>query len=456
MSERDPSAAERFLQSIRDRNGVEARRLLAQDPGLAHADPIVACCVGEVAVVAKALERDFRLATAPHEASRWPPLLHVSASSFHAGEPERARAIVRCAELLLEAGADPDAHTLSDPDDPESRLPALYFACVGDHPGLVELLLAHGADPNDGESVYHAAELDRRDCLELLRAHGADLSRCHPRWNNTPLYFLAGYRELNPGMPAALEGMRWLLEHGADPDVPSYQTQETPLHMVARNGGPPAMAALLLEHGAAPEARRADGRTPYALALRSGNAPVLGLLEARGAASRDVAATDRLLAACMLGDAAAARAELTAHPDLLEQLSAEERALPAQAAHEGRIATVRLMARLGFDLGAEAAGGGTPLHHAAWAGNPEMVRLLLELGAPVNVRDRQYGSSPLGWGAHGSRHCRAADRDYAAVMEALLDAGADRETSINRWGEPPESFATPRVAAVLKVRGFAA
>ena len=85
----------------------------------------------------------------------------------------------------------------------------------------------------------------------------------------------------------------------------------------------------------------------------------------------------------------------------------------------------------------------------------ELTRLLLRLGAPLDVRDRQFGCSPLAWAAHGSANCRRADDDYRAVVEALLDAGAGRETSINRWGEPPESLATPRVARLLRERGFA-
>ena len=95
---------------------------------------------------------------------------------------------------------------------------------------------------------------------------------------------------------------------------------------------------------------------------------------------------------------------------------------------------------------------GTPLHHAAWVGNPEMVRSLIALGAPVNVRDREFGSSPLGWAAHGSRHFRDADADYEQVIQALLEAGADRASSINRWNAPPESLASPAIAELLRAR----
>jgi hypothetical protein len=81
------------------------------------------------------------------------------------------------------------------------------------------------------------------------------------------------------------------------------------------------------------------------------------------------------------------------------------------------------------------------------------VRLLLSLGAPVNVRDTQFGSSPLGWALHGSGQHRGHDATYIAIVDALLAAGAERLPSINRWGEPPEGMGTPAVAKHLIASG---
>jgi hypothetical protein len=105
---------------------------------------------------------------------------------------------------------------------------------------------------------------------------------------------------------------------------------------------------------------------------------------------------------------------------------------------------------VGFELGWEGAWAGTPLHHAAWLGKVAMTRLLISLGAPINVRDRQFGSSPIGWAAHGSQHHRRADDDYGAIVEALIEAGSERAPSINRWGEPPEKLRHPSSPPPLK------
>jgi ankyrin repeat protein len=444
------SQGERFLSAIRSRDAAAAGRLLERHPGVARANVFTACCTGAADFVAEALAAEPGLATAGHAPDGWPPLLYLCSSTFHSGNPERARGILRCAELLLGQGADPNSHTLFDAGDPQSKLPALYFACVSDNVPVVRLLLERGAEPNDGESVYHAAELNRRECLELLLAHGADISGRHLHWGNTPLYFLAGYKEADANRATAAEGMRWLLEHGADPNVVSLPSGEAPLHRIAAWGSGAARAELLLAHGANPDLKRADGRTAYVLAVRAGNVAVADLLRERGADTAGMALVDELLGACMRADAAAARRLLRRHPRLLAELTAEDRQVVAQAAEEGREAGLRLMAELGFDLGWEGAWAGTALHQAAWRGNVPVVRLLLELGAPVNVRDTQFGCSPLAWAAHGSCHCRKADGEYLAVVEALIAAGADRETSINRWGEPPETMGSRRVNARLR------
>jgi hypothetical protein len=54
-----------------------------------------------------------------------------------------------------------------------------------------------------------------------------------------------------------------------------------------------------------------------------------------------------------------------------------------------------------------------------------MVREILKYDPPLELRDNDFGGSPLGWSVYGSVHgwhCRTGD--YVSTIEALLGAGA--------------------------------
>jgi ankyrin repeat protein len=442
----------RFARALHDGDGSTLRRVLESHPEVARTSIHAACVACDLDAVERWLARDPAAAVAPYRDGAWTPIECVAASPLPALDPARRAASVAIAERLLAHGADPHAFLLWS--DGSSKLTALYRASERGNAGIVKLLLERGADPNDGESVYHAAEHDHRDVLELLLAHGAEISAAHQPWNNTVLYFLCGHLG-GPGAPAATRGMRWLLEHGADPDVPSYDHRSTPLHAIAAQGRDAEVARLFLAHGADPRRTRADGRTPYELAVRAGNAPVAAVLREAGGAVDTLRPVDAVLAACAAGDVAGARRMLDAEPALRATLLSDEADALIHLAGAGNVGAIPVLAALGFDLGREHHHGGTALHWASWHGRVEVVRALLDAGAPVNPRDRTYGSSPIAWAAHGSVHCREADADYLAVIERLLDAGAGREPSFNRWNEPPEALASDAVADHLRARGFA-
>jgi ankyrin repeat protein len=301
---------------------------------------------------------------------------------------------------------------------PAPELPPLYYASVANDLVEVERLLNTGADVNDGESIFHAAEKNHRAVIDLLIQHGCDISGRHSVYGNTPIFFLCGFGDDDHGQAAWHHGIAYLLERGADPNVPSGERDDTPLHQVATSPGALMTMVLLLDRGADPVRRNAQGITPYQVAIRSGNAAGGDVLAQRGGAV-PLTAEDEFVVACRRGDERRARELLSADP-ALERVFSEE---------------------VGF--------AGTLLHWAAWTGNISAVQTLVALGADVNRRDREFGSSPLGWAGHGSANCRSADEDYCAVVNLLRGAGATRDASINRFNEPPENMATPRVAIAL-------
>jgi ankyrin repeat protein len=464
----DPTGvhAGRLLGALREGESQRAHDVLVAHPEVARYSIHTAAALGDVEGVARFLAEDRSLAVLPSMPGSVEPIIFACHAGLQSLVKDREVNGPRTVEMLLDAGASPNAFIRLGDNHDLSGIPALYFAVVSNNLPVVRLLLERGANPNDGESVYHGAELNHRECLELLLQFGADLSSSHVDWGNTPLYFIAGYREGHPNCASSELGMRWLLEHGADPNVRSgiaagplfhEAVNETPLHRIAANGRSVEIARMLVEHGAEVDARRRDGRTAYALAMRAGNIAVARYLAENGADTDNVTNVDRLLAALSIADVDGTRALIAEDPGVVATLTEQDRELFQQVVADGKTDSVRLMLSLGWDLKSEHHDGGTPLHWAAWHGRPATARLLLEEGAPVNVRDSEFGSSPLAWASHGSVHSRPGnDDDYMAVVDMLLDAGAQREMAYNRWGEPPERLASPAVAALLRRRGFAA
>ena len=205
------------------------------------------------------------------------PILHLAFSRHIHAAPDKRDDMLAIADLLVAAGADVnDAWTTGLASG--FRLSALYGALGhADNMALAEWLLEHGADPDDGESLYHATELGHHEGLKLLIRHGV-----RPAGTNA----LARMLDFDD-----IDGVRLLLDHGADPNerVPEHPSGEglpsiPALHQAARRGRDGRFADLLLERGGDPLARW-QGHTPYALARIYGNASFAAALAARGHAT---------------------------------------------------------------------------------------------------------------------------------------------------------------------------
>jgi ankyrin repeat protein len=319
------------------------------------------------------------------------------------------------ARLLLASGADPNTR------DGRYNVPALYAVTgVRSVLPIARLLLDAGANPTDGESVFHAAEHFHEDALELLLSAGADLNATG-EWGNTPLYFLLRWWDVERETRVR-QGMLWLLNHGADPNVVSAEERETALHVAVRRGQSVEVIRLLISHGADVNARRGDGSTAWLLARRGGFDEVASLLEKIGAETQPLSPGDLLLAACGRGDIEAARR--LASPELIAALRPADHRLLPEAAASSREATVAAYVAAGFPVDTTDSAGATALHHSAIHGRARQVRVLLDAGAATDIRDREHSSTPLGWASFGADFLADTDGDYEGCVRALLDAGA--------------------------------
>lgn len=413
----EETAEARLVEAALDGDKESVRAILAERPALRRRSIHTAAALGDEPAVNDWLIREPTLATAPGGPRNWEPLLYGCFGQCDGGDEPRT-AIAR---NLLARGADPNAHWFN-PFWPDAKLPVLYGATgVNDYPQLARVLLQAGAEPNDGESLFHAAEKNHRACLEVLIGGGIDASGMHAFWGNTTLYFLFCLYNQKPTIEA---GITWLIEHGVDPNVTSKPLEEVPLHAAVRYDWKPALIELLLRHGAKPDARRNDGRTAFALAVQTGRQDVADLLRRHGA-NDDVSTTDQFLGACMRADARRARQLLARQAGLVRDLAPAEKALVHEAAKRGRADALALMGELGFDLEVPGVDGEHPLHAAALMGRAEAVRVLVRRGVNLNPHDNRFDGVPLGWCVHGALHSRIPEGDYRGVAEALVAAGAE-------------------------------
>lgn len=289
------------------------------------------------------------------------------------------------------------------------------------------MLLEAGADPNDGESVFHAAESFHEEALELLLRHGADLNATG-EWGNTPLYFLLRYHDLERE-PDVARGLRWLLAHGADPNVRCGRERETSVHMAARSGQNVEIVKLLLEHGADVHALRGDGRTAWVLARRSGFDDVAAALEEAGARPEPLSSSDALMRACSRGDVEEAT-QLTS-PQLVASLVPADLWVLPTAAFRNRLDVIEACLAAGVPIDTPDEFGATALHHASIRGRAPIVRELLRSGADFRIHDSQHDAPPLGWACFGADMVSEPGGDYEDTVRALLEAGA-RPTAADR------------------------
>ena len=422
------TAVDAFIEAATDGRVDRAERLLAQHPRIARANLYAAVLVGNVEEVER------RLAEMPGRAVErggprgWEPLHYVCYSSVGARTAAREAGLVAVARRLIVLGANPN---LRFPwRHHEVERPVLWGAVFVVHSlPLARVLLDAGANPSDGVTLPLAAAAGNLALLDLLLTYGADVNTPWATDGSAPLYAVLHWAR-------TADGVRWLLAHGADPDPVYAANGETPLHVAAASWDR-ALAEELVSRGADANRRRADGRTPYAVAELNGNREVAEWLLAHGAAS-ELSAVDRLVAASSCGDRTGVDAILAERPDLRNEIGPEHYAAFYCSAERNDIAALEAMIACGFDPNrADESIGKTALHVAAMEGWPEAVRLLLEHGASVSARDREFNAPPLIWAAEGSRTPRAG-RDHAAVGRLLLDAGSPVEW--HTGAEPAESI----------------
>ena len=104
------------------------------------------------------------------------------------------------------------------------------------------------------------------------------------------------------------------------------------------------------------------------------------------------------------------------------------------AVRSGDEARVRQLAAAGADLNARDSLGAAPLHDAVWGGRLSMVELLVKLGAQVDIKHQEAGSTPLHY---------AAIKNEVEIGRLLIEHGANVQ-AVNGTGDMALHIAASR------------
>ncbi len=303
---------------------------------------------------------------------------------------DNAAAIARA---LLDAGADPNATWKDDWNNPFTLLTGVIGEGEGREPRhpraveLAELLIERGANPYDTQSLYNTSlHADDPFWLDFLYSR-SEAAGDAERWRNKDAWPANGMLDYLLGNAVSrnhLKRTRWLLERGAHATAPHFYSKRN-LHTEAR-------ARRL--HGARATARRLR-RATGAARRRAGVSS--GVHERR---------SRRLHSGC-------------------SRLTPNTFVFPGpmyQAAERDRVDVAELVLELGVSPDVEH-GGWTALHSAAHNNSVRVAKLLIERGATIDLRDKKYHSTPLGHAVWAGQHemidlLSGASRDVIALVRA--------------------------------------
>jgi len=272
------------------------------------------------------------------------------------------------------------------PDTSSVGWSPLHVAAQACSPGVVKLLLEHGADVNarikNGETPLVTALSYGAGCPDvacMLIEGGADISLAKTgKYGGTPLSFAVNRRSKVLASLLLARGAR----HVAQEDEEGARW--TPLHIAAYTGKLDALKELVAR-GMDPLAKDTYGRTPLQLAIRHDDVEAVKVMLDASPSALKPGENGRTLLHSAASWESVEVTKLLLSRDLSARAADSKRNTPLHlAALCGHSGVASLLVAAGADVNATDGAGGTPLHKAAFKGDVEVARLLLEQHAAVN------------------------------------------------------------------------
>jgi ankyrin repeat protein len=302
--------------------------------------------------------------------------------------------------------------------------------------GMIDALRAMiEADPSqvhvqgpDGQTPLHMAST--LEIAHLLLEHGADIDALDVDHESTPAQYMLRVTQTRHYARDRQDIARDLVARGCRTDIlMASALGDMALAQQHLDASPESIRTRVNEQYFPKRNPKSGGtiyiwvlghhRTAHAVAKSFGHPDVYALLMERSPSDL------RLAIAAEVGDEVAFRELQRQKPDLVATLSDAEKRKLADAAENNNLDAVRLMLGAGWPVDFVGAHGGAALHWAAFHGNAAMAREILRYHPTVDLVERQYGMTPLGWACYGSENGWHRDTgDYGGTALALLRAGA--------------------------------
>lgn len=423
MNQQEPTGCHEFERAFRSHDSAAVRRVLSDYPELRTQinEPMHGCFDAPIVTLAKTPDMLDALLEAGADInmrSRW------WAGGFgllHSAPPELAK-------YAINLGARVDAHSAA-------RLGLLDHLrrLIEQNPEIV-----HDRGP-DGQTPLHFAS--SIEVAELLLRHGANIDARDIDHESTPAQYMVADRQ---------NVARCLIKRGCKTDI-LMATAMGDKHLVEKHlKAEPGCIRMRVSAENFPMVSHKSGGTIYQWTL--------GFYVSAHQVAKKFSHADlfeflmdqsppelKIVSAAWVEDELLLHALLEEHPRQSLNYLPEDHWQISHAARNNAAEAVRLMLEAGLLATSRGQHHATPLHWAAWHGNLEMVKLLLHSGIPLEDKENDFESTPVGWAVHGSENgWHRETGDYVETLNLLLNAGA----------KPPSKIAgTEQVQQLLRTRG---
>ncbi len=416
---------------------VEAVRLYRKAAGQGHAE-------GQWILGAVIAEGRGGMKPDDKEAARW---------YRKAAEQGFANAQINLAKLYLDGtGVDQDAtkafawYQKAAKDGSalaQVSLGRLYMTGQGVETNLVEAVawIRRAAEQGFGEGqfllatmYYEGIGLPRDEAKAKLWLERAALSHFKDVPEFIQLAVASRYPQDNPKYQ--LLSMNWpsikvadvraALRHGAD--VNAAYDGVVPLMLAAEHTQNPEVIKFMIDNGALVNATNEDGKTALFYAAMSNTKPVIACLLDHNAEVNvcDQAGQTPLMGAASLNDDPAVINLLLKHG---ADVQATNHLGYSALFLVGTPEVAQILIGKELNVNARSSRGTTPLIAAALRGRPDVMRVMLDHGAKVSLRDEQ-GNSAKYYLVHSTQHQDLINELEKRELEEFETKGSERNTMI--------------------------